>query len=338
MASSNRVSDFRSTADARRPHLRALSNSSEKRGSKKRTPKQARVSPAHKARVRKMASCFLSHSVAFRTLRRCFPSFAHVQATAAWQWRNFWAARAPAGRSVVHINMDETCVRLGLRPSALTLVAFIADNDEAQALLPQVILGSSRVLPQRVAAQHIRRDDNIFVVSGKTAWLSARVLCRILRLVGVALRAVQERFWLLLSMDVCPVHLSLAVAAAARRAGFCLHYIPASMTSSLQPLDTHVFAQLKLRLSQAHHDLLLQSRSGTVKIDEFVSLVCCMTRRLFTHAWPVAFQHCGFSAAQCGLGASLLRALETCLARAGADFSAQCRRRAARCCAGSMGG
>ena len=224
VASSNRVSDFRSTADARRPHLRALSNGSEKRGSQKRTPKQARVSPAHKARVRKMASCFLSHSVAFRTLRRCFPSFAHVQATAAWQWHNFWAARAPAGRSVVHINMDETCVRLdpvrntrgtvaltatetrrdaaslvrsaplGLRPSALTLVAFIADNDEVQALLPQVILGSSRVLPQRVAAQHIRRDHNIFVASGKTAWLSARVLCRILHLEGVALRAVQERF------------------------------------------------------------------------------------------------------------------------------------------------
>ena len=198
----------------------------------------------------------------------------------------------------------------GLRRSALTLVAFIADNDEAQGLLPQVILGSRRVLPQRVAAQHIRREDNIFVVSGKTAWLSARVLCRILRLVGVALRGVQERFWVLLSMDVCPVHLAPAVAAAARRAGFCLHYIPASMTSSLQPLDTHVFAQFKLRLPQAYHDMLLQSPSGTLNIDEFVTPVCCMTRSVFTHAWPVAFQHCGFSAGQSGLGASVLRALD----------------------------
>ena len=54
---------------------------------------------------------------------------------------------------------DAACLardaRLGLRRSALTRVAFLADNDEAQALLPQVILGSSRALPQRVVAQHI---------------------------------------------------------------------------------------------------------------------------------------------------------------------------------------
>jgi hypothetical protein len=91
----------------------------------------------------------------------CVQNCAHIQATAAWQWHNFWAARAPAGRTVAHINMDETCVRLdparnvrgaaaltstetrraaasllrhaglGVRRSAFTLVAFVADNDEA---------------------------------------------------------------------------------------------------------------------------------------------------------------------------------------------------------------
>ena len=47
----------------------------------------------------------------FKTPVHFFPrsvlNSVRVQATAAWQWQNFWAARAPAGRTVVHINMDE---------------------------------------------------------------------------------------------------------------------------------------------------------------------------------------------------------------------------------------
>ena len=124
-------------------------------------------------------------------------------------------------------------------------------------------------MPQKVVAQHMRREDNIFVISAKSAWLSASVLCRRLRLVQVALREVHDKCWILLSMDVCPVHLSPHVALAAKNAGFCLHYIPASMTSTLQPLDTHVFAHFKLRLSQAHHDLLVQSKTGTVSLETF---------------------------------------------------------------------
>ena len=295
--------------------------------------------PAHKDGVQKMASSFSRRSCCFSF----FPCFAQpsgsVEATAAWQWRNFWAARAPAGRAVVHINMDETCVRLdpvrnvrgavaltsretrraaasllrhaglGVRRSAFTLVAFVADNAEVQAVLPQIIVASKRVLPQRLAAQHIRRADNVFVIAAKSAWLSAAMLCRIVRLVGVAVRELQAKYWLLLSMDVCPVHLSAEVALAARRAGLCLHYIPASMTSCLQPLDTHVFSHFKLRLSQAHHELMLQSPDGAVHREDFLAALCSLTRRIFSAPWPTAFRHCGFSAGQHGLGSSVMRAL-----------------------------
>ena len=262
-----------------------------------------------------------------------------MEAVAAWQWRNFWAARAPAGRTVAHINMDETSVRLdpvrsirgavalegnetrrdaafcvrsaplGLRRAAFTLVAFIADTEEVQKLLPQVIVASRRLLPQRVAAQHIARADNIFMLSANSAWLSGTMLCRILRLVGAALRPVHEQFWLLLSMDVCPAHLSRGVALAARRAGLCLHYIPACMTSCLQPLDTHVFAQFKLRLSQAYHERLLESSTGTMRVDEFLTLACGVANAVFSHAWPEAFKQCGFCTAQSGVGRSVMRIL-----------------------------
>ena len=34
------------------------------------------------------------------------------QAIASWQWNNFWEAQAPPGRRIVHINIDETSVKL----------------------------------------------------------------------------------------------------------------------------------------------------------------------------------------------------------------------------------
>ena len=52
---------------------------------------------------------------------------------------------------------------LRLRRSAFTLVAFVADNDEVQSLLPRVILASSRVLPHRVTQlPHCMRRKNIW--------------------------------------------------------------------------------------------------------------------------------------------------------------------------------
>ena len=80
--------------------------------------------------------------------------------------------------------------RLGLQRSAFTLLAFVADTDGAQAFVPQTILGSKRVLPQRVAAEHI----GLCVLSAKCACLSAAVLCRILRLLGVALRHLRKEY------------------------------------------------------------------------------------------------------------------------------------------------
>ena len=177
-----------------------------KRGSGKRTQKEAPLTRAQQGCVRKTASFFSGSLAGFQVFGCAVSKSARVQATAAAQGRNF-AQHAPAGRIATHVHTDETCARpdpvrnvcgavaltptekrydavrdarLGLQRSAFTLLAFVADTDGAQAFLPQTILGSKRVLPQRVGAEHIGRNGNICVLSAKCACLSAAVLCRIL--------------------------------------------------------------------------------------------------------------------------------------------------------------
>ena len=94
------------------------------------------------------------------------------QATASWQWVNFLESQAPAGKRIVHLNMDESSVKLypvqcrrgaialsqserlkdvcartsqvslAVRRRAVTLVAFLADDCEVQRSLPQIVVGA----------------------------------------------------------------------------------------------------------------------------------------------------------------------------------------------------
>ena len=102
---------------------------------------------------------------------------ARAQANAFWQWWNFAESRAPAGRTPLRINVDETsvCLVLGVargniffrkrrsppteepvqrakrskRRTCLTHVAFVCDRTDLQPLLPQVLIGNCATFLQR---------------------------------------------------------------------------------------------------------------------------------------------------------------------------------------------
>jgi len=198
-ASSKPASACPWTRDGRRPRFRWPSERPRKKGVRKTDPKRGPPD------TRTTGLCS-ENGLFFPEVSRAVSKSARVQATAAAQGRNF-AQHAPAGRIATHVHTDETCARpdpvrnvcgavaltptekrydavrdarLGLQRSAFMLLAFVADTDGAQAFVPQTILGSKRVLPQRVGAEHIGRNGNICVLSAKCACLSAGVLCRIL--------------------------------------------------------------------------------------------------------------------------------------------------------------
>lgn len=265
------------------------------------------------------------------------------EAVAAWQWNNFWEARIDATKRVVHINMDETSVKLfsgdskgavavlpgekmkealgraeqraslRVRRSAISHVAFVCDDAEIQRLLPQVIIGNEKVLPRWVvdAVSGASRLDNIFILRQKSSWVNQKVLVNIVNLLAASLKDKMSSHAFILSMDGAPSHTAPGVPRACARGGFRLVYIPACMTSLMQPCDTHVFARYKGFLRKRLEQHRLESATGSTTTQQVVETMCEGIREVLEgRSWVRAFQHTGLREQQRHVGSSFLRKLQ----------------------------
>ena len=263
------------------------------------------------------------------------------EAIATWQWNNFLEVQACPGQVVVHINLDETCVKLcpdvqpgavavgwhrtkkeamereqkadlKARRSALTYVCFVCDDEAVQRSLPQMIIGNERVLPQSVVESlNTGRQDGIFILRQKSSWLNQESMTRIIALLGACLEDFKTNHFFILSMDACPCHCTPLVARACARAGMRLLYVPASMTSLLQPCDTHVFARLKHFISKKIESKRIASPTGEATILDVVSILCeGVSVVVQGTSWLRAFAHTGLRDNQHGLSQGILRKLQ----------------------------
>ena len=109
---------------------------------------------------------------------------------------------------------------LSARRSAVTLVASVCDDVEIQPVLPQIIVGSERVLT-RGDAQKINAepDASVYCLRKKSGWVNKEILTQIIELMGVALKPWQQTRYFLLCMDACPCHCSAQIVRACNKAG-----------------------------------------------------------------------------------------------------------------------
>lgn len=264
-----------------------------------------------------------------------------LEALATWQWNNFLEVQAAPGQVVVHINLDETSVKLcpnvqpgavavgwhrtkkeamereqkanlKARRSALTFVCCVCDDEDVQRSLPQVIIGNEKVLPQSVVESlNTGRQDGIFLLRQKSSWLNQESMARIIALLGACLEELRKNHLFILSMDACPCHCTPLVARACARAGLRLLYVPASMTSLLQPCDTHVFARLKHFISKKIELTRLASPTGEAAVLDIVRILCeGVSVVVQGTSWLRAFAHTGLRDHQRGLSHGLLRKLQ----------------------------
>jgi hypothetical protein len=252
-----------------------------------------------------------------------------LQARAAWQWANYWAALCPTNKTVCYLNIDETSVKmfpqtsprgfvalangettklvldrersapLSTRRSAVSLVGCVADCADVQAVLPQVVVASSKVLPAAVAASHQCRSDNVFVVRRRSAWVDANCFRNIVRLLGVSLRDLHSKYFFILLFDANPAHLGSATLRSCREEGLHVVLVPAGMTPSLQPLDTHVFSIFKRRYFQSLETRLLSIGADSLQVASILDCICDTAREVISSGcWSSAFASCGFGCSQ----------------------------------------
>ena len=141
---------------------------------------------------------------------------------------------------------------MGLGRRALSLIAFIADDERVQAALPQSIIGNENLL-QLHAMEELRADplacSAVSILCRTSSWVNTRCLVRSIQVLGEALTDVHLHT-LLFAMDARPCHTALPVIQEIARQGLHAVFIPASMTGCLQLLDTHDRAVYKRSLNR----------------------------------------------------------------------------------------
>ena len=247
------------------------------------------------------------------------------EAQATLQVDRFLAVKCcPPGQTTLRINIDESSIRLwpGADPGtiaasakggarrevianvslrgqrgAFSFIAVVCDDVAVQRELPQFVVASERMLPAGVAAAFLASaTHNLVLLRRHSAWLDAGGLCMVLRVLADTVHRVAPNRHCVLSMDVCPVHVSSQVL---RQLGLCrLHFCPiaANMTRWLQPADVGVFRPFKQRIRQLHQqEQVVQGKAeldvGTVlRIIDRASMDIIVSR-----TWDRVFRLCGLA-------------------------------------------
>lgn len=248
----------------------------------------------------------------------------------------------PQNARVVHINLDETCVKMftppkaglvnvphGTKPghflerelkvslrkqrSAITWIAFASNDLEASALLPQVLIVNKRLLPRgdlEVLRRHISKLPACRLLVRDSAWVNVTAMMEVMAILRDCLLAMKPYAHVILTMDCCPVHTSPRLLRRASAYGFFCHFIPACMTSLLQPLDTSIFAKVKrFHRSKVEHVHLLKASGETSFCEIVMALVDVIAEVMIGKPWPHEFLLCGLGGHQGHLSNHLRRAL-----------------------------
>ena len=244
----------------------------------------------------------------------------------------------PAGRSILKVNLDETAVCIfqggakgnvllskrhlrghrlvqkvprGRTRTYLTHVAFICDQPEIQAVLPQFVIGNEATLPAAMMPSLRAACPNfVHLVRQKSAWNNQVLCATIVRTLALALRPYLGAFQPVLLLDTVRFHFADLVLNACCRWQIWLLFVPAKTTWLLQALDTHVFMAFKSFLAKAYQQARIDAGRMDLSISQFLPcLYKAMQEVLLNRAWGVAFEKNGFGRGQENVSARILQEL-----------------------------
>ena len=182
----------------------------------------------------------------------------------------------------------------------MTDVGLICDDPYVQARLPQVLIANGRTVLQRGLVRALADlAPNMHLMHGKSSWNNGDRMVSIIGMIGRALRSCAPGAIVILTMDAAPLHFSLKVLEECRRWGIRVVPIPAKLTFLLQPLDTHVFAQMKRCLRDASQKRVGANGGRALSALQWLDVASHSIRAsLLRTSWAHSFAHNGFGASQ----------------------------------------
>ena len=218
------------------------------------------------------------------------------------------------------------------RRKCITLVALICDHAEIQRLLPQVLIANHHTFlkreldalarectPNMILVRHavITACLNAYkcLCRQKSGWSNADLTASIVRRLALTLRPYTTRFQVVLLMDALRAHLATVVLDAMTDTNVLPLIIPAGLTDTLQPLDTHAFSAFKNALREKFEQARCSADRGDVSMPRFVACIKdALATVLLGRDWGHAFAHNGFELYQRGVSVELETSMHTCAA------------------------
>ena len=193
----------------------------------------------------------------------------------------------------------------------MTHVGLVCDDPMLQVVLPQVFLACDRLVPRReVLLLEADLPPFVHVWRGSSSWNNTDTMVRLIALLGRTLDRHATGALRILSMDAVKVHLNARVLRECARWSIRVVVVPPGLTWLLQPLDTHVFAQMKRAIRDAYQARVGQGGGRALStrswLDVVAHTVYCFLRR---GSWTHAFDHNGFGTMQQHASRRVLTAL-----------------------------
>ena len=133
-----------------------------------------------------------------------------------------------------------------LRRSNFTWVALICDDPTLQRKLPQIIVGTTNLFPNREWERMWNEaPDFIYLTRQEKAWNNREVMIALAGLLDVQCTAHDPLACYIIYWDCASCHLHPDVVRAFISRGFPIIMIPALCTWLLQPLDVYGFKDFK---------------------------------------------------------------------------------------------
>ena len=204
------------------------------------------------------------------------------------------------------------------RKVCMTLVAFVCNDMDVQAHLPQVLIGNERTFLVRDVKKIVEACGGsvaivrfigavlFFYALHETlrrqcsGWTNAKLCSFIIARLAAVLQAHAGDSQCVLFLDALRAHLAIPVMDMCARANILPIVIPAGCTDILQPLDTHVFSAFKARLRELYAEAR-RELNDDVSMPGFVRCVAGAVRDILCgRDWSHAFADNGFDASQGG--------------------------------------
>ena len=189
----------------------------------------------------------------------------------------------------------------------VTLAAFIASDEAVQRVLPQFLIGKKEKMNRReITAMLDLIPPWLVPVTYRSGWVDEALMLIMITEVGEALLGVAEGKRFVLVMDAFRAHMSPAICRLCQDYNLTLLYVPAKLTSELQPLDTHAFKGFKERLKEGFRRWRATDEQGKLSICAWFLEVVRAIEYIRGQNWEHAFSRCGLDGSLRGVTAGKL--------------------------------